>query len=223
MHFYEFNIGDYAKKTQHLTNEEDLAYRRLLDLYYDTEKPVLSGGLATLSRRLRVDQQALENVLNEFFPGGKNKHADEKIAAYYVYIEKQKANGKQGGRPKHKPTANPPQTQNNPVPSQPLPTNHLPPTIIKPLARTDKKPSVHAIEFDFENGEFSNLNGHLSLWEKAYPAVNIQVELNKAAVWLIEHPKNRKSNYGKFLSSWLSRSQDKAPAQGSGNSLGKFI
>lgn len=129
MHFYDFNIGDYAKKTQHLTNEEDLAYRRLLDMYYDTEKPIanpsLNGGIATLSRRLRVDQKALENVLAEFFPDGKNKHADEKIAAYYAYIEKQKANGKQGGRPKHKPTANPPPTQNNPVPSQPLTTKPL--------------------------------------------------------------------------------------------------
>lgn len=136
MHFYEFNIGDYAKKTQHLTNEEDLAYRRLLDLYYDTEKPVLSGGLATLSRRLRVSEESLKNVLNEFFPDGKNKHADEKIAAYHIYLLKQSENGKKGGRPKNqhvtitsenvsKPTDNPPLSQNNPVPSQPLTTKPL--------------------------------------------------------------------------------------------------
>lgn len=82
MHFYDFNVGDYAKKTQHLTNEEDLAYRRALDMYYDTEKPLESGGLATLSRRLRVNEQALKNILDEFFPNGKNKHADEKIEAW---------------------------------------------------------------------------------------------------------------------------------------------
>lgn len=138
MHYYDFNIGDFAKKTQHLTNEEELAYRRALDMYYDTEKPLVSDGLATLSRRLRVDSKALENVLNEFFPNGRNKHADEKIAAYYAYIEKQKANGKQGGRPKHKPTANPPPTQNNPVPSQPLPTNPLPTNQVKSKTLSDK-------------------------------------------------------------------------------------
>lgn len=132
MHFYDFNIGDYAKKTQHLTNEEDLAYRRALDMYYDTEKPLLSGGLATLSRRLRVDETALKNVLEEFFPDGINKHADEKIAEYYAYLSKQSANGKRGGRPKHKgnkPTDNPPITQalptDNPPPNQPLTTKPL--------------------------------------------------------------------------------------------------
>ena len=131
MHFYDFNIGDYAKKTPHLTNEEDLAYRRALDLYYDTEKPLPineSGGLSTLSRRLRVGIESLQNVVNEFFPDGVNKHADEKIAAYHAYLDKQSANGKRGGRPKTKeikPTDNPPLSQNNPVPSQPLTTKPL--------------------------------------------------------------------------------------------------
>jgi uncharacterized protein YdaU (DUF1376 family) len=133
MQYYSFHIGDYAKKTQHLTNEEDLCYRRLLDLYYDQENLPLTGGLATLSRRLRVSESALKNVLDEFFPDGKNQHADEKIAEYYAYLAKQSSNGKLGGRPKHKgekPTANPPPTQNNPVPSQPLTINHKPETNI---------------------------------------------------------------------------------------------
>lgn len=138
MHFYDFNIGDYAKKTSHLTNGEDLAYRRALDVYYDTEKPFeITSGLATLSRRLRVDENDLKNVIDEFFPNGRNKHADEKIAAYYAFLERQKTNGRLGGRPKHKehkPSANPVVSQNNPVPSQPLPTNHLPLTKEKPIS-----------------------------------------------------------------------------------------
>ena len=124
MHFYQFNIGDYAKKTQHLTNEEDLAYRRLLDMYYDTENPVLTSGLATLSRRLRVSEKALENVLAEFFPDGKNKHADEKIAEYYAYIERQKANGSKGGRRKKNPPLTQAKPSANPSPSQPEAINH---------------------------------------------------------------------------------------------------
>lgn len=126
MHFYDFNIGDFAKKTQHLTNEEELAYRRALDMYYDTENPLLTTGLATLSRRLRVDEKSLKNVLDEFFPDGKNRHADEKIAEYYAFIERQKLNGSKGGRPKHKQQNNPVVSQNNPVPTQPLPTKPLP-------------------------------------------------------------------------------------------------
>lgn len=151
MHFYDFNIGDYAKKTSHLTNGEDLAYRRALDVYYDTETPFdLSGGLATLSRRLRVDENDLKNVIAEFFPDGKNKHADEKIAAYYAFLERQKANGKLGGRPKHKalkPSANPVVSQNNPVPSQPLPTNHLPLTTNQENTKTSSASDDAGIEY----------------------------------------------------------------------------
>ncbi|CAB4132015.1 Protein of unknown function DUF1376 [uncultured Caudovirales phage] len=126
MHFYDFNIGDYVKKTQHLTNEEDLAYRRALDMYYDTEQPLpITSGLATLSRRLRVSENSLKNVIEEFFPEGRNRHADEKIAEYHAYLTRQKINGGKGGRPKHKPSGNPVVSQNNPVPSQPLTTKPL--------------------------------------------------------------------------------------------------
>ena len=40
MHYYQFSIGDYKAATGHLSNEEDLAYRRLLDMYYDTESKI---------------------------------------------------------------------------------------------------------------------------------------------------------------------------------------
>ena len=83
----------------------------------------------------------------------------------------------------------------------------------KPLARTDKKPSVHAVQFDAELGEFKNLNGQLEVWQKAYPAVAIEFELKKAGAWLLANPKNIKSNYARFLNNWLSKAQDKAPAQ----------
>ena len=128
MHYYQFNIGDYAKKTQHLTNDEDLAYRRALDLYYDTENPLVLNNIPLLARRLRVNQKALENVLAEFFPEGKNKHADEEIAAYHSFLAKQSRNGKLGGRPKKTqafPTDNPSQTQKKPN-QQPLTNNHKP-------------------------------------------------------------------------------------------------
>ena len=48
-------------------------------------------------------------------------------------------------------------------------------------------------------------------WSEAFPAVNIEQQLNKAAVWVMANPKNRKSNYARFLSNWLSRVQDRAP------------
>lgn len=187
MHFYDFNIGDYAKKTQHLSNEEDLAYRRALDIYYDTEKPLPineSGGLTTLSRRLRVGIEALQNVINEFFPDGVNKHADEKIAEYHAYLSKQSANGKRGGRPKTKgikPTDNPPLSQNNPVPSQPLTT--------KPLT-TNQKESKPLSEYSDEFEEFwmvypkkTGKGGAYSSWRKQHPPAK---QVLKSLEWQIK-------------------------------------
>lgn len=119
MHYYNFNIGDYMKHTLHLSPEEDLAYRRLLDMYYDTEAPI-PNNIPLVSRRLRMGSEVVESVLNEFFEfteeGYKNYRADGEIADYHKFLEKQKANGRLGGRPKKgkKPIAIPDLTQSEP-------------------------------------------------------------------------------------------------------------
>jgi uncharacterized protein YdaU (DUF1376 family) len=106
MNFYPHHIGDYKAATAHLTNEEDLAYRRLLEMYYDTEKPI---PLETqwVSRRLRLDTQVIQNVLNDFFiateEGWRHTRCDAELAHYRAVAEKNRANGAKGGRPKAAP------------------------------------------------------------------------------------------------------------------------
>ena len=130
MFYYQFNIGDYLKHTAHLSPLEDIAYRRLLDIYYDTETPIPTD-IPRVSRRLRIDPDTIKLVLDEFFEytdsGYRNKRADGEIAAYHAFLEKQKANGIKGGRPKTKPTANPPLTQAEPKIT--LTTNREPLTV----------------------------------------------------------------------------------------------
>lgn len=87
MNFYAFNIGDYAGATRHLSWDEDMAYRRMLDAYYSREAPL------PLDRRqvyrlvgASEDRQrgAVDAVLVEFFEeratGWHNSRADEEIA-----------------------------------------------------------------------------------------------------------------------------------------------
>ena len=142
MHYYNFNIGDYMKHTLHLTPEEDLAYRRLLDMYYDTEAPIPSN-IPLVSRRLRMASEIVESVLNEFFDltdeGYKNYRADGEIADYHKFLEKQKANGRLGGRPKKgkKPIGNPPITQAEPKI-----------TLTNKQQTTNNKQSIAPIGFD---------------------------------------------------------------------------
>lgn len=68
MHYYQFNIGDYASHTQHLDESEDLAYRRMLDYCYLNEigLPESVDEVARLIR-MRTHSVCIANVLHEFF------------------------------------------------------------------------------------------------------------------------------------------------------------
>jgi DNA-binding Lrp family transcriptional regulator len=73
-----------------------------------------------------------------------------------------------------------------------------------------------SIDFDFSTGAFSNITEkHLRIWSKAYPAVDIATELQRMAAWLIANPTNRKSNYARFITNWLTRAQDRSPLRSS--------
>ena len=64
--------------------------------------------------------------------------------------------------------------------------------------------------YNFETHQFDNiLPSDTKLWTKAYPACDIELQLNKAAAWLEANPDKRKKNYKKFLSGWLSRAQER--------------
>jgi uncharacterized protein YdaU (DUF1376 family) len=92
MHYYQFNIGDYASHTRHLSPIEDIAYRRLLDLYYLHERP-LNSGLTSVARQinLREYESEIKSVLEEFFTltddGWINVRADKEIAHFRGKIE----------------------------------------------------------------------------------------------------------------------------------------
>ena len=143
MHFYQFHIGDYRAATSHLSNEEDLAYRRLLDMYYDTEAPI-PNDIEWVSRRLRLGSDVVTLVLKDMFDptetGWVNRRADSEIQSYHAYKLKQQTNGKRGGRPKKtqaKPTANPELTHDEPKKS--LTRNQKPniKTVAVAIARPD--------------------------------------------------------------------------------------
>jgi uncharacterized protein YdaU (DUF1376 family) len=99
MHYFQFNIGDYASHTRHLTVIEDLAYRRLLDLYYLQERP-LNSGLTSVARQINMRdyETEVQAVLEEFFDltddGWTNFRADKEIAHYKAKVEQASRAGK---------------------------------------------------------------------------------------------------------------------------------
>jgi len=84
MNYYPFHIGDYISHTSHLTDEEDLAYRRMIDLYYHSEQPFPDEFF--VARRVKSNPAVALILLQEFFElqddGWHNKRADEEIAKY---------------------------------------------------------------------------------------------------------------------------------------------
>jgi len=95
MYWFPFNIADYRSSTAHLSNDEDLAFRRLLDMYYDTELPIPLDS-AWLARRIRVSIQAVESVLSDMFErredGYHHKRCDAEIVKYQAFA----VSGKRG-------------------------------------------------------------------------------------------------------------------------------
>ena len=68
MHYYQFNIGDYQSHTSHLSEIEDLAFRRMLDWCYLHEKalPPDPSEIARLIR-MRTHSESIAIVLQEYF------------------------------------------------------------------------------------------------------------------------------------------------------------
>ena len=87
---------------------EDLAFRRMLDLYYESEKP-LPCELSRVAKLIGMTdyQENVRNVLNEFWNetenGWVNSRAYIEIEKYQSKASTARANGRLGGRPK-KPT-----------------------------------------------------------------------------------------------------------------------
>lgn len=99
MHYYQFNIGDYASHTRGLSLFEDLAYRRLLDVYYLQERP-LNSGVASVARQIGMADHvdAVKFVLECHFSltadGWINIRADKEIAIFHSKIEQASRAGK---------------------------------------------------------------------------------------------------------------------------------
>jgi uncharacterized protein YdaU (DUF1376 family) len=103
MIWYKFHIGDYLTHTVHLSDAEDLAYRRLLDLYYMSEK-MIPLDTEAVARKIRLDLDITESVLDEFFErtetGYFNNRCHAEVAKYQHQVENNRQLGKRGGRPK---------------------------------------------------------------------------------------------------------------------------
>ena len=127
MHYYQFHIGDYATHTRHLTPIEDIAYRRLLDIYYLHERP-LSDCLTTVARQINMREYEAEVdlVLTEFFDhidgGYINRRADKEIEHYKAKVEQASRAGRASAERRTNGRSTDVQPTNN---HKPITINHI--------------------------------------------------------------------------------------------------
>lgn len=99
MHYYQFNIGDYNSHTSHLSDIEDLVYRRMLDWYYLHETPIpLDEVEVSRQIRMRSHTESIAIVLREYFEctqdGWIHHRANKEIAKAGDKSEKASASAK---------------------------------------------------------------------------------------------------------------------------------
>lgn len=103
MHYYQHHIGDFIRDTSRLPDSHCMAYLRMIWMYYESEGP-LPNNPAVIALKIGADQCVVLSILEAFFTLENgvwtHKRCDSEIAAYVAICERNKTNGKAGGRPK---------------------------------------------------------------------------------------------------------------------------
>jgi uncharacterized protein YdaU (DUF1376 family) len=143
MHYYQFNIGDYARDTSHLSVIEHGIYRLLLDWCYLNEKPIPTDKALRVGRGYPEETQS---VLSEFFSlsddGWLHSRVASEVQKFYRKAETNRQNGAKGGRPvsEKNPVGSHPQPIRNPN-QEPITNNQEPRTKVEKEPRKRVTPS----------------------------------------------------------------------------------
>jgi uncharacterized protein YdaU (DUF1376 family) len=175
MHYYQFNIGDYQSHTAHLSEMEDLAYRRLLDWAYLHETPIPLD-IDQISRlvRMRSHSDCIAIVLQEFFvrteDGWVSHRVRQEIEAVGVKKEKARAsaNARWGAKDMRSHSDG-----NAPITHDPIPNTHDP--IEVPIGTRQRAASAPSAPIDEIVGIYNELLPML-------PAVTVVNDSRKRAI-----------------------------------------
>ena len=218
MHYYKFNIGDYASHTQHLEPLEDIAYRRMLDWIYLHESP-LPDSPEQIARliRMRTHCEDIANVLHEFFTltdyGWMQEKASIEIDAYKDKSNKAKASA--AARWAKKPAivdANAlPTTCEGNANHKPLTTNQEPLTNLKDMSPSAPVNQEKKVAKQFIKPTPSELVAHFeSKGSNSNEAENF-FNFYESKGWMIG--KNKMKVWKSSASLWISKNKTNASKQ----------
>jgi uncharacterized protein YdaU (DUF1376 family) len=118
MHYYQFNPAAYCLDTAHLTNKEDLAYRRLLDLSYTSEKE-LPLDITLLARKVRCGVAEVKVVIAEFFTETEKGYVNDRVQLELSKLKEFVEAGKAGAEKRWGKKKKSPPTESDMAPDSP--------------------------------------------------------------------------------------------------------
>ena len=209
MYYYQFNIGDYQSHTSHLSEMEDLVYRRLLDWYYLHECPIpLDEAEVSRQIRMRSHIESIAIVLQEYFErtddGWIHNRANKEIAKAGDKSEKASASAKARWN-KRDANALPTQSDSNATHNT-LPITH------NTLPNTQKKATVVATPVGVSESVWQEFIAH----RKAKKARVTQLvidgieEQSKIAGWSLEDALKEiiVRNWQSFKADWVKKDEN---------------
>lgn len=129
MHYFNFNIGDYASHTKGLSLLEDIAYRRMIDEYYTSEKP-LEGPAIEVARLIgmREHQPEVDYVLKKYFQYENERYFQKRIDADIAKYQRVRVAASDAGKASGEARRNAALEQSLSLPlTNPQPTNNQEP------------------------------------------------------------------------------------------------
>lgn len=224
--FLPLYTGDYLRDTQHLSCAEHGIYLKLLIHCWDQQGPVPLDErklFGIVNARSSDEIEAMRRVLSEFFvqmdDGWYNKRMQQELERAAAISNKRKSAGAKGYQAKAKQMLS-----NCPASATTLtPTLTLTPTPTTTKVKTISSERTHSRSSkpaDIGDGEevttIQSLKGEVTIRRsfisdliEAYPAVMVGQEIDRAKLWLDANPTKRKTNVRKFLTNWMSRTQEK--------------
>lgn len=217
MFSYQFHIRDYLTKTRHLSLLEDLAYRRLIDAYYTEESP-LPADIQACARLIAMREHAteVEAVLREFFlltdDGWRNERCDQEIAKFRGFKEAGLRGSAVRWGVKDSPPIAPLPEGYKPSDSPPtrglIATNNQKPDNQKPRTKKQQQAAT-GVGFDWSAGDWTGIDeARKQRWRDTHGVEDVDTELKKAALWVLDNPDKPRERYAQFLTNWMSKAAE---------------
>ena len=75
-----------------------------------------------------------------------------------------------------------------------------------------KKARVYPIVFDWDTARFTGiLPEQITKWQEVYDNIDVKRTIQEIETWVMSNPNNAKSNWGRFINTWLSTNSKRSP------------